>query len=443
MVQGWQDFPARLDPSIMYHQQLDHYPKALWVIAASIYQAGTGMENAKLLQFVFLACAFLMLLGALLKIPRFSPWIAPLVALAAAFNPVAIYQSLSFYVDGQLASALVMTTGLLVMILVQPRRTHLWLLVAITVLTINIKQTGVVYVGFLLMALVGLIYRYRREHFKSTLMAAIIGVFLGSTVFGYSPYITNTVNFGNPVYPILGRDGADFEKGHRPPGFDDRISFDRLLRSTFSAPTLAIDAPEDLHVPFTLTQAENIKRFIGADIRLGGWGVLFSGALSLAVLALPLLIFVPVPMRIPGLVILGAVAASVLINPEAWWARFAPQWYLVALIPAATLLLARKLPARLAGLAITLVLIANSSLVAWAYFPQQSAYTMNLREMLGPIKGVNMPVIVYFGSFPSNSVRFEEAEIPFRAVDRAEQLPCRAPHEIFAYEGLFCVEGER
>ena len=46
------------------------------------------MESAKLLQFVFLACAFLMLFGALVSVPRFPLWMAVPVALAAAFNPV-------------------------------------------------------------------------------------------------------------------------------------------------------------------------------------------------------------------------------------------------------------------------------------------------------------------------------------------------------------------
>jgi hypothetical protein len=443
MVQGWRDFPARLDPSVMYHQQLDHYPKAVWIIAASIYQAGTSMESAKLLQFVFLACAFLMLFGALVRIPRFPLWMAVPVALAAAFNPVTIYQSLSFYVDGQLASMLVTAVGLLLLILLESRRQYLWLLIAIVILTINIKQTGVVFIGFLLFALVILIFRYRREQFTSTLLAAMIGVIVGFTLFGYSPYVTNTVNFGNPFYPILGRGDTDFEKGHRPPGFDERSGVDRLLRSTLSAPTLAVDAPEALHAPFTLTQDANIRTFSGADIRLGGWGVLFSGALTLAVLALPLLLFVPGPTRTAGLVILGALVASVLVNPESWWARFAPQWYLVALVPAAMLQLARRLSARFVGLVITLVLLVNSGLVAYAYFPKQKADTADLQEYLGLVKGTDMPIIVYFGAFPSNSVRLKEAGIPFQAVTQTEHLPCRAPHEIFAYEGLFCVKGER
>jgi hypothetical protein len=293
------------------------------------------------------------------------------------------------------------------------------------------------------MALLALVYINRREWFQRTLIAAIIGGLLGLGVFGYSPYVTNTINHGNPVYPLLGRGDVDFEVGHRPPDFNEMNGVNRLVRSTFSEPTVPKDAPSVLRIPFAMTQDKYISRFWGADIRLGGWGVLFSGALTLSLLGLLLLFFVPRKPRTVGLALLGAVAVSVLVNPEAWWARFAPQWYLVALVPGALLLFGTKLPVRAFGLVIVLALLVNSSLVGYTYYPFKKELTAEHNELLKLIVGLNLPIIVYFGAFPSNRIRLQEAGITYQAVESASQLECEQPHQIFGHEGWFCVYGER
>jgi len=443
MVDGWSDFPDKLPASVPYRNQIDTYPKAAWVISASIYSATSSLEGAKLLHVVLFACAFLFLFGALLQTSQVSSGGALLIAATAALNPVVIYQSLSFYVDGQLSSLLTALVGLVLLMLAGVRRNQLLLLAALIVLMINTKQTGVVYAGILTMALLALVYFNQREWFRRTMFAAVIGGLLGLGVFGYTPYVTNTINHGNPVYPILGRADVDFESGHRPPDFNEMNGVNRLVRSTFSEPTVPKDAPSVLRIPFTMTRDNYISRFWGADIRLGGWGVLFSGALTLSLLGFLLLFFVPRKPRTVGLALLGAVAVSVLVNPEAWWARFAPQWYLVALIPGALLLFGTKLPVRAFGLAIVLVLLVNSSLVGYTYYPFNKELTAKHHDYLKLIVDLNLPITVYFGAFPSNRIRLQEAGITYQAVESASQLGCEQPHTIFTHEGLFCVYGER
>lgn len=443
MVDGWSDFPDKLPASVPYRNQIDTYPKAAWVISASIYSATSSLEGAKLLHVVLFACAFLFLFGALLQTSQVSSGGALLIAATAALNPVVIYQSLSFYVDGQLSSLLTALVGLVLLMLAGVRRNQLLLLAALIVLMINTKQTGVVYAGILTMALLALVYFNQREWFRRTMFAAVIGGLLGLGVFGYTPYVTNTINHGNPVYPILGRADVDFESGHRPPDFNEMNGVNRLVRSTFSEPTVPKDAPSVLRIPFTMTQDNYISRFWGADIRLGGWGVLFSGALTLSLLGFLLLFFVPRKPRTVGLALLGAVAVSVLVNPEAWWARFAPQWYLVALIPGALLLFGTKLPVRAFGLAIVLVLLVNSSLVGYTYYSFNKELTEKHHDYLKLIVDLNLPITVYLGAFPSNRIRLQEAGITYQAVESASQLGCEQPHTIFTHEGLFCVYGER
>ena len=105
----------------------------MWVISASIYSATSSLEGAKLLHVVLFACAFLFLFGALLLTPRVSSGAALLIAAAAALNPVVIYQSLSFYVDGQLSSLITAFLGLVLLMSTGVRRHHLLLLAALIV----------------------------------------------------------------------------------------------------------------------------------------------------------------------------------------------------------------------------------------------------------------------------------------------------------------------
>ncbi len=210
MVDGWSDFPDKLPASVPYRNQIDTYPKAAWVISASIYSATSSLEGAKLLHVVLFACAFLFLFGALLQTSHVSSGGALLIAATAALNPVVIYQSLSFYVDGQLSSLLTALVGLVLLMLAGVRRNQLLLLAALIVLMINTKQTGVVYAGILTMALLALVYFNQREWFRRTMFAAVIGGLLGLGVFGYTTYVNNTINQGNPVYPIMVRADVDF-----------------------------------------------------------------------------------------------------------------------------------------------------------------------------------------------------------------------------------------
>lgn len=445
MVEGWKDFPAQPPSSVPYHSILGTYPKAMEIISASLYQTTSSLDGAKLLHLALAASAFLLLLSALLRELRFPFWAALLIATVAALNPVTIYQSLSFYVDGQLASLLTGLIGLTLLLLRRPRLKHLVLFVALIVLTINIKQTGVAYAGLFVIASLALIYFRRREWFSRALLAAATGGLLGALLFGYNPYVTNTINYGNPFYPIIGMEGQDMEhmeRGQRPPGFEQRAGISRLLLSTFSKPTVAINAPMKLQAPFMGLDKQSITSFSGADVRLGGWGVLFSGALVLGLVGLLLVSHVPKGPRSVGLILLGTVIISTVINPEAWWARFAPQWYLVALIPGAMLVLGNKLWARCYGLLVLGILLINSALIAYAYYPSQREVTGMIREHLQWIAQQNELITIHFGAFPSNRMRLREAGIRYMVVPKLSQLKCPDPHRIFMFEGHFCFLNE-
>lgn len=438
MSAGWPEFPRSPSTQAQYSYYLDFYPKAMWIIAASLYQATGNLEGAKLIHIVLCACAFLTLFAALARVPRFSMPAALMTAAAGALNPVTIYQSQSFYVDGQLGAMLTSLVGLIVLLVREPRRHRLVMLAALIVLIVNTKQTGVAYAGIFALASLFLIYLFNRRWFYRAFAAAGVGGVLAVLVFGYSPYVTNVVHYGNPFYPVVG----EKERTRRPSGFDTRSGPGRLLISTFSEPSLSKHAAPRMRAPFMGVDGRSIARFAHADIRLGGWGVLFSGALLLGLAGWLFTGRIRREARLTALLLTAAVGVSTLINPEAWWARYAPQWYLLALIPGALLLLSGSLWPRLYGYMVIIVLLVNSALIIYAYFPYQNAITWQINERMRQIARHGTPVRVYFGPFPSNRIRLRDAGIEFHAVDDPTELSCRKPRRVFAYRGLFCFEAK-
>jgi len=438
MAEAWADFPAPLPTTVRYGDWIDTYAKGPWVIAASLYKATGSLESALLMQGVFACIGLLLLASALLRCAAFPVWAVPLLALPAAFNPVTIYQSLSFYIDGQMTSLLVALVGVGLWLLTAPRRWQLVLVAALIVLAINVKQTGIAFAGLLLLAVLFCLWRLRREWFRRTFIACAIGGVLGGLAFGYSPYVLNTLKHGHPFYPILGNGDFDIAQGQRPPGFDERNRFSRLLVSSFSAPTLAKQAAAEWRLPFAW-RADDAARYRGADVRIGGWGIWFSGALVLAVVGLLGLRRVAGAPRIVGGAVLVALLAATAINPEAWWARYHPLWFFVPVVIAGMLLCAHQRSARLLGAMVAAVLLANSLLVAAYYYPQQHQLSEFQRQYLAELRAAGYPIVVWFGAFPSNRIRLRDAGIAYYEVNDAARLPCTQPQRIFAHEGLYCM----
>ena len=437
LLEGWNPLTDRLPNAAPYATQIQSYPKAPWLVAAAVQRIDGHLEAGKGLHFVLAAGAFLLLAGALLKLRALPAWASGLLALAAASSPVVIYQSLSFYVDGLVGSLFTSMVALIILLVPRPGWRLLGLFCAVLVLMINTKQTGILYAALGSATLLGMLWKSGGP-WKGGLAAGLLSGMIGVGLFGYSPYVTNALEHGNPLYPIFGS-RADFEQGHRPPEFDGMSGPERLLRSTFSRPTVAPNAAPHLKIPLSTEDAE-IQKFQGADIRLGGWGVLFSGGLALASVGLLFIPGVPRGYRGGGLALLVGVALSVLLNPEAWWARFAPQWFLVPLITGGLLLGSQKSLIRAVGLSTVGILIVNNGLVAYSYYPFQAMNTTLQRDQLNGIARARVPIVVDFGAFPSNRVRLEEAGIAY--VDSPGRLPCRNPRPIFAYEGEFCFRGE-
>ena len=144
-------------PSRLHSQlYLWHYAKGPWYAAATIFATTGRIELGKCINWLILMASFLGTLAACLN----GGWRrsrALAIAAVVALNPVAICEITSFLVDGVMASSLVLAVVAIVTALRQPRPAVVATAVAASIVCINSKFTGLVYLCFLLAAAVTLV----------------------------------------------------------------------------------------------------------------------------------------------------------------------------------------------------------------------------------------------------------------------------------------------
>lgn len=424
---GWNPASIELTPAragesgaalTAHFEKLNGYAKGPWYVAAALYGLTGRVETGKALNFILLAASACFAFALLSPITGRRP--AALLAALAAANPVVLNQLFTFYVDGQLASAL---TSLACVLLV-PRERYGWLqgvaVAALVVFAVNVKFTGV---PFVLAVGVGLaLFRLAVDGDRGTVAVVVLAAAAGIAGIGFEPYVTNTVREGHPFHPVSEDSrlrnaiAADFLAKNR---------FEKAFLSLFSeSKESALERPSP-KAPFTVSRDE-LASFAAPDTRLGGFGPLFGGCLIVAA-AVWVLIFREDRRRAwaaAGLALLAI--ATALTIPEPWWARFVPQLWAVPVVVAAAGVAARGAARRGAWLLVA-ALAANLALAAGpravAVFVRDRAVARQLRELrdAGPVE---VRIDELFGS---SRVRLAEARVSFVEV---ETLPCSDPVEL-------------
>jgi hypothetical protein len=396
LAQGWNPFhtPQLSEWNPGFEQAIStaaiyvqHYAKGVWILTAAAYQATGLLESAKVFNLLFVVAAYLLVASYLSRLGLSRLW-AHALALTVAANPVSLYQMASFFVDGQLAALCTLLIVLSLDYFRQPRPQPLILLAACVVLLVNVKFTGVVYAIFLGGGLAALAWlkgwrkecgRYAATGFASVLLALVL--------IGYQPYVTNLWSQGNPFYPAVGRDEAvdQATRGQfnlwAPPEFLAMGRIQKLTRSVFAESSGAESMPR-WKIPFSIHKGE-LYIFFNTEPRYGGFGPWF-GSLLLPVLVVYVLARSATNRKVwnAGVGLAIVVTLSVLPNPEAWWARLAPQLWLTPLILLSALALgASGWPKRFAA-ALVFLFLGNSALVAALNWGRAAEKNLVFREQL-------------------------------------------------------------
>lgn len=326
---------------------MDHYPKATWNFAASIYAITNNIESGKVI-IILLMISIACITYAYLSDRLLKNWQAILLAIALVVNPITVAQLFTYYVDGIMG--LLVYGIILFLIMLSDKKydrlseTEKWIgLASEIILCMNIKFTGIYFAAifslvFYFIWIFKCIKQNKKEDIiKITSKFAII-VIVGIVFVGASTYVRNTIDHKNPVYPIIGKDKVDIITTMQPQSYEHKNRVAKLFESIFSVSEnityTSGDSPE-LKIPFTMSK-EEINNLAIPDTRIGGNGMLFSGMFIISIIAIVYAIIELVKNKKAELTyvlaILGGIVITTICMAESWWARYSPQIYLIIIL---------------------------------------------------------------------------------------------------------------
>ena len=439
LANGWNPFYEDVAPEIhSEYQWINSVSKGSWVTAAALYRITGSIEQSKAFNFLLIFASLFISFSAALCFNKITIKTAAILSILLSFNPVSIYQSLSFYVDGQLSSLLISLASLAYLLFSRWDKVIMLVTALNIIMALNVKFTGVVYASIFILGLLSYLFLYgKAQSVSRVLILSVISILVGICFIGYSPYIRNTLRHGHPFYPLLGSRSVDVVTSNVPGNFLGKNRFERLFLSIFSKSENVLQpAVSTLKWPFTVSRSE-LNTFGFPDTRVGGWGPLFGGAIiiSMVILLIALGIDLPKTKIAAGASLL--IMISMIVNWESWWARFSPQLWMTPII---FILLSEYLRSKFIhflGTFMIIVLIINVLLVSGSYLKKQYHINQELKQQLISIKIQQEPVFVYFDDFRSNRVRLEELGIKYSEM---KELKCSEYITLISSNTKVCVK---
>ena len=317
------------------------YPKAPWTISACVYATTGAIEYAKFYQFVLLGASFFLSIHFMLRWFPLSILSAFLLSFVVAFSPVVVGQTLSFYVDGQLAVFTLLTLYFLCdWISNLEKKVPLVLLGLCLIYLANIKFTGLIYsMIFLFFAFTWVFWKDRGRALKMLLRLSMV-MTLAIFVFGFPTYGTNILHKGHPFYPIMGKnnEGKEIASSQYPLNFFGKNRFDKFYLASFALPNYTAPKTHP-SIPKVLFTSNVVKASLPyyrnhQPVEMSAMGPLQA---ELLILLVPLFLLSFLFYRKVWIYVLFfGLATSCVIQPEFWNYRYVPQLlfiYLLVIIP--------------------------------------------------------------------------------------------------------------
>lgn len=412
----------------------NHYPKAVWIAEATVYKFTGLLESAKVYNLVLASGLLFLSWFGLMQLKFVHPIISFLIAVLIGFNPTSIYQLYAFYVDGQLGASLMAIMILLVSSILLNNRTLFWIALLIFSYLANIKFTGLVYGCIVLAFYLGYLIWRKRSDFKYYFISTAAAVFVTIIVLGYPTYVTNTLNNQHPFYPIMGPGsyGDDIAKIPQPANFATLNRFDKFITATFAEP-MWCRAPLTTKPKRLFKPIYDKYYFTRADFEISGFGPYYAELFGGFLLALALLFFIPSKYKKEIALFLIVVVVSTFINSEAWYARYAPQFWLFGI--ALVVVLQQNKYTKYLAYVLLVGLMLNTIFLAKFYFKPHWAESKLIRAEFDVLKKLPKPAQIIVGWPVTFAVKANEQELKFISVTQtAENQELYTPFTGFSAE---------
>ena len=391
----------------------DCYCKVTWFFASSIYVFTGNIESTKIYTLMIIACAFGFTYYYMKKAGK-GTWACWIMSLAAMLNPIAVQQLDSFYVDGFLHLVLYI---LVITLMVTAKRGIVDLKVSGSLVAAgmiicgNIKFTGLMYGGvfcvvYYVWYVINQFLDKNENRIKNSLIKCLEYAVLAIVTVvwaGSSSYMTNLVNYKNPLYPLAGADKVDIMTRNTP--FYEVNHLHNFMTSLFSRVDNFLlmngDREPVLKMPFSVDLAYESLWGESVDPRLSGFGIFFSGLFVVSVI---IIVIGLVRMKkdrdwVLWLLNLAVCGGLTLAITENWWARYTPCLYFILLIAIYMLLDTKRLLCNAISGAMLIALVINNYMFVNT-IPSQWGMSDYVSELIEAMNSGDGEVRVYSSYYP-------------------------------------------
>lgn len=329
---------------------VNHYANGTEQFAAVMYAATENIETGKVFNILWIYIG-LFILCYIFKQMKIASFKSLMLASALTFNPIILTQIVNLYLDGVLSISLfiIILASIIKSLYKTENEKEINLILGMAIIwCVNAKFTGLAFAAIFSIAL----YLYRnirnyikeKENFKSNLIKEtlyyIFVVVLAVLIVGSSTYTKNLITHGHPLYPLYGKGHVEnMVLKEMPISMQEYSSVKIFLIGIFSkgeniSPSYSeIQNDPDLKIPLTLTK-EEIKNYNIPDIRVGGFGPLFSAIfifsiVSLIVIGISLIIKKEYEKVLVYGILIVTTFTLVFALDGSYWARYIPYVYLL------------------------------------------------------------------------------------------------------------------
>ncbi len=421
-----ESFGKKIDYDAGHTIWIENYPKASWIIGATIYKITNNIETAKVFNLLILFIVFFIIAYLINKYYK-NKIFAILMPLAVCTLPILWQQLLSLYLDGFLGFILLLIIIYMYLLIKDEKKEYFFVMGCLLIIIINLKFTGLLYAGLFCLGyyIVYLIKKIKNKEYKDIwqfTLKFILILIVSLLIVGSNSYVHNLVLHHNPLYPLIGKDKKDIMTPLQPKSFDTKSPIEKNFYSIFSYSANIgkfNNGEPELKKPFVKTYYEQMQ--ISEDTRIGGFGVYFSGILIISLLLIiTYFIILIVKKEYDDLIMLGIpfiiTILCLFIIGETWWARYYPQLYFIPLM-ATFILFKNKHIYKILGTILLIMLFVNvystTRLMFLNKLPVSGQSRMNLEEN----KGNNLLVKLENGHFTGSLFNLKDYKIDYKLTD--------------------------
>ncbi|GHT97789.1 hypothetical protein FACS1894142_3080 [Spirochaetia bacterium] len=330
----------------------DSYGKSSEIFGACIYKITGNIEAGKCYTFLLMVTAALIITGLINDIIKKKYILVLIPTIFLSCNVMTINQSLTYYNDAFLGLVLFISVAAMVYLTINHTGTFSrvsWLILFMSLgLGITIKVSGLLhFASFAVFFYVLWIVRYCKGYCREKLFhpARLTSFFIGSVLFGLliigvSTYVSNTIRYHNPLYPVFSITSISNNTN------DDAVSMmvsgefegfshaKRFFYSLFSElfHTDVVSSVQ-LKIPFTVHVSE-LRPAMAYDIKLSGWGIWESGIVILGLILLVIEIIILCRQKKNNVIamvstIFVSIILSIFVVPGLFMARYFLQVYII------------------------------------------------------------------------------------------------------------------